>query len=184
MYPPTLPRALHCQWDWYRNAPAASKHKGVAQYDRERMRQKLQPIVHGLEFEAYAAPPSFVTLPESWGPWEPVPANYFHSGPMTPEPARAGGAERETADYTLRNVGGDYPWQVLFADAVFHFRTLAMAEMGIVELLKRRKAKHPNPESLSKRTASQVFFTTQRQRQLPDDVYTDHQPRLEQPAAA
>jgi hypothetical protein len=184
MYPPGLPVALWSQWDWYKNTPTAARHRGVTHYDRERMRQVLQQINHGNSFETYAAPPSFVILPDSWGPWEPVPANHFHNGCCTPEPARADGAERVTEDYTLQRIAGDHPWQATFADGVFTFRTLAIAEAGITELLRRRMEKHPKPDTLSKRTASQVFFTAKRQRELPEDIYIDHKPRCEQPAAA
>jgi hypothetical protein len=47
------------------------EHKGLAYYDRERMRQPLQPIVHPKGFEGYAAPPSWAAVPDSWGEWEP-----------------------------------------------------------------------------------------------------------------
>jgi hypothetical protein len=179
-YPPGLPYDLFAQWDWYRDAPAASRHKGVAHYDRERLKQPLQPIVHALSFEAYEAPPAFVTIPESWGPWEPVPAGYFHGGGRFPKPATADGAERETADYTLRREPGDvaFPWRVEFADAAFSFRTLAIAETAIPELLKIRKASHPKPTTLSKRAPSCVFFTAKRQRELPEDKTTEPETEL------
>jgi hypothetical protein len=154
-----------------KRAPRPEEHRGIEFFDRERMRQPLQPIVQPLSFEEYAAPPSFVTLPESWGPWEPMPAGYFHNGPIAPKAAIVDGAERETTDYVLRRAPEDvaFPWRVAFANAVFQFRTLAIAEAAIVELLKIRKAKHPKPDTLSKRTPSCVFFTANRRRGLPED---------------
>jgi hypothetical protein len=184
-YPPDLPYELFGQWDWYRDASAVIRHKGVAHYDRERMRGKLQAIIHGAEFDGYHCPPAFITLPESWGPWEVVGAGHFHNAPMLVQPELAGGA-RVTADYTLRNSGRDsFPWLLEFSDgARFEFRTLAIAEVAITELLKRRKKKHPKLDALSKRTASQIFFTAKRQRELPEDAYANQQVPCEQATAA
>ena len=170
-YPLGLPYELFGQWDWYRSAPAAIRHKGLAFYDRERMKRALLPIVHGRDFTGYAAPPSFVQLPASWGEWETVPAGYFHNGPIAPAQIAVESAERTTVEYTLRNVGGEYPWSVCFADsAEFTFRSLAIAESAIVELLKIRKAAHPKPSTRSKRAPSCVFFNAKRQRDLPVDA--------------
>jgi len=166
-YPPGLPYELFAQWDWYRDAPATVRHKGVAHYDRERMRLVLRPIT--LPHDAnWSEPPT--SWPAGWEwPEGGLPPGYFHNGPIAPREIVTQTAERETADYTLRNVGEDLPWRVEFADAAFSFRTLAIAETAIPELLKIRKASHPKPTTLSKRAPSCVFFTAKRQRELPED---------------
>jgi len=166
-YPPGLPYDLFAQWDGYRNAPAAIRHKGVAHYDRERMKRVLQPIVLPGNGN-WSEPPT--SWPVSWEwPADGLPAGYFHNGPIGPPALAAESAERQTADYTLRHTGGELPWSVTFDNAQFQFRTLAIAEAAIPELLKIRKASHPKPTTLSKRAPSCVFFTAKRQRELPED---------------
>ena len=61
-----------------RRKAAWHEHKGVALYDRERMRQTLAPIVHSRGFDGYSAAPSWASVPGEWGGWDTLPAGYFH----------------------------------------------------------------------------------------------------------
>jgi hypothetical protein len=172
------------------------EHKGVAYYDRERMRKPLPQIVHPREFDGYSAAPTWTEIPASWGAWETVPAGYFHqAGPCGSQPID--GLDdppiAQTADYTLERCHVEtvcqrwewqrgerisvrqpvmYRWELTFADgAAFRFTSRAIAEAALSELLKIRKAKHPRPRLVkhSSDTAC-VFFTDRKLQKLAVDA--------------
>lgn len=102
----------------HRRKLAWHEHKGVAFYDRERMRQPLLPIVHPHSFEDWATPlPSWID--PNWQAPDVCPeqTDDFDGPPIA-----------ETADYTLEScrveTEGDYRWELTFADgARFKFKS-------------------------------------------------------------
>lgn len=181
------------------------KHKGVAYYDRERMRQPLKPIVHADNFDGYAAPPSWAQIPDSWDKWETVPAGHYHNGDSAADGATLDDLDTppiaQTADYTLERChveavcerrawqGGEsitvhqpamYRWELTFSDgATFRFVSRAIAEAALSELLRIRKAKHPRPKYGKHSVENNcVFFSGGRLRKLPADT-----PQVDQPVS-
>jgi hypothetical protein len=173
------------------------EHKGVAFYDRERMRQPLQPIVHPGSFDGYSAPPSWAEIPGSWGEWATVPAGYFHNGDSVADGATLDALDdpptTQTADYTLERCHVDttyqrrewrngewttirqpamYRWELTFTDgAVFRFVSRSIAEEALSELLKIRKAKHARPKYVKHLAENNcVFFNDRKLRTLPADT--------------
>jgi hypothetical protein len=178
------------------------EHKGVAYYDRERMRKPLPPIVHPREFDGYRAPPTWTKIPASWGAWETVPAGYFHQSGASArqsiddldDPPIA-----QTADYILERCHVDtvcerrkwqggawitdrqpvtYRWELTFADgAQFRFVSRAIAESALSELLKIRKAKHRRPKFTKPSPENEaVFFTNRNMQKLAPDALPVSQP--------
>ena len=162
---------VECNGKAWRDRKAKRKrawheHKGVAHYDKERMRQPLPQVVHSREFAGYASPPSWITLPESWGEWDiKTPADYFNNGYASQEQPAIAAEGAQTADYVLeschvetvctsRDCQGTrtkrtvvYRWQLTFSDgALFRFVSRAIALAALAELQKIRKGKHPRPK--------------------------------------
>ena len=173
---------------------AWSEHKGLAFYDRERMRQPLQPIMHPNSFDGYAAPPSWAAIPKSWGEWKTTLAGDFHqsaAGSGQPVDDLDDPPIAQTAEYTLERCHVEtvcayrdvtrpgvrwerpkvfYRWELRFTDAVFRFVSRAIAEAALSELLKIRKAKHPRPRFAKHSSENAaVFFTDRKLRMLSDD---------------
>lgn len=190
-----------------RRKTAWHEHRGVDYYDRQRMNQPLAPIVQPRDFSGYTAPPSWITLPDSWGEWEPVPAGHFHNGGLDggqPVDRLDDPPIAQTSEYTLERCHVEtvchrvesrcgerktirqhvmYRWELRFADgAVFRFVSRAIAEAALSELLKIRKAKHPRPRygKPSSETAY-VFFTDRKLRTLPSDSMSVEQPAETKP---
>jgi hypothetical protein len=176
---------------------AWNEHRGVAYYDRERMKRPLSPIVHPGSFDGYSAPPSWAEIPKSWGKWETMPAGYFHNGNSAADGATLDDLDAppiaQTADYTLERChvetvcrrgewqNGEwatirqptmYLWELTFVDgATFRFVSRAVAEAALSELLKIRKAKHPRPKYGKHSTENNcVFFSDRRLRKLSADT--------------
>lgn len=147
------------------------EHKGVAYYDRERMRQPLPLIVHPRDFTGWSTPlPSWVD--PSWT----APDKAAQPATTLDDPPIA-----ETTDYTLdrchvvTSCNGNrvvYPWELTFADGSrFRFVSLAIAEAALSELLKIRKAKHPCPRYAKPSPENvAVFFTDRKLQKLPADL--------------
>ena len=147
------------------------EHKGVAYYDRKRIRQPLPLIVHPCDFTGWSTPlPSWID--PSWtAPDEGAqPVTTLDDPPIA-----------ETADYTLYRchvVTGCngrrvfYPWELTFADGSrFRFVSRAIAEAALSELLKIRKAKHPHQRFGKHSPESEcVFFTDRKLRKLIADL--------------
>lgn len=176
---------------------AWNEHRGVANYDRERMKRALQPIAHPGSFEGYSAPPSWAEIPECWGQWETTPAGHFHEVHVVADGATLDDLDAppiaQTADYTLERCHVEtvcrrgewrngkwttvrqpamYRWELTFYDgAAFRFVSRAIAEAALSELLKIREAKHPRPKygnhSLEN---SCVFFRDRKLQKLPADT--------------
>jgi len=179
----------------------AYEHRGVAHYDRERMRQPLLPIIHPpSSFDGYSAPPSWAVVPDSWDEWDSLPAGYFHQGGADGSPPGDHLDDppiAQTADYTLERCHVEtvlvksnqfagtvrqhvtYRWELTFADGTrFQFTSRAIAEAALSELLKIRKATHPRPRFAKHSSETEcVFFTDRKLQKLAADT-------PERPAAA
>ena len=170
------------------------EHRGLAYYDRERMRKPLAPLVHPpCGFDAYSAPPTWAEIPDSWGDWQSVPSGYFHNGNQSADGAPFDDLDSppiaQTADYTLERchvetlcayyragwwrVGEPdwsyrhamYRWELTFADGVvFQFASRAIAEAALAALLKIRKAKHTRPKYAKHSPDNDCVFFTDRKR--------------------
>ena len=182
-------------------------HRGVAHYDRERMREPLAPIVHPREFDGYTDPPSWANIPDDWGQRDTLPAGYFHQcgieGPAAVD-ALDDPPIAETAEYTLerchvetarncpnplwRRAGEPefirrralYRWELTFTDgATFRFVSRAIAESALSQLLKIRKTKHPRPR-YAKHTPENacIFFTGRRLAKLQTETYVECAPAV------
>ena len=176
---------------------AWNEHRGVAYYDRERIKRPLSPIVHPDSFDGYSAPPSWAEIPDSWGKWETMPAGYFHNGNSAADGATLDDLDAppiaQTADYTLERCHVEtvceykvwrngaivtdrrramYRWELSFADgATFRFVSRAIAEAALSELLKIRKAKHPRPKYGKHSVENNcVFFSDRKLCKLPADA--------------
>jgi hypothetical protein len=146
------------------------QHKGVAYYDRQRMRGPLTPIVHPRDFTGWSTPlPSWID--PSWtAPDEAAqPVSTLDDPPIA-----------ETADYILERchvVTGCqgkrvcYQWELTFAGGSrFRFVSRALAEAALSELLKIRKARHPRLKYGKRSPENQcVFFTERKRRGLSAD---------------
>jgi hypothetical protein len=181
------------------------EHRGVAYYDRERMRQPLGPIVHSREFDGYSAAPSWAQIPNGWGEWDSVPAGYVHQGGVngnSPADSLDDPPIAQTADYTLERCHVEtvcsyrnpawhrpgqpefinrhvlYRWELIFSDgATFRFVSRAIAEAALSELLKIRKAKHPRPKFAKHSPENDgVFFTDRRLQKLAADAPSANDP--------
>lgn len=162
------------------------EHRGVAHYDKERMRQPLGPMTHSREFEGYASPPSWIALPETWGAWDKeTPANYFHGGPVNQVPQSSSDEGAQTTDYVLESCYVEtvctshdsqgqpiqrtvvYRWRLTFSDgATFRFFSRAVALAALAELQKIRKAKHPRLK-FGQHSSVAPFFTDRKLAKLP-----------------
>jgi hypothetical protein len=165
------------------------EHKGVAYYDRERMRQPLTPIVHPRDFEGWSMPlPSWID--SSWDasvePGTPCSDTANVNEPGDPPIA-------QSRDYTLERCHVKtisqcqelchgkwltkrrpvlYRWELTFTDgATFRFVSRAIAELALSELLRIRRVKHPR-HKFGKHSAENesVFFTNRKLRKLPADA--------------
>ncbi len=163
-----------------------NRHRGVAFYDRERMRKPLPPMYEpagpgtdrpNTPIVTYDAPPSWVTLPESWGEWsdfkdddgEPIgiPTGYFHL-PAWPDPDEVKSDETQsTDDYVLKpcSVASrkskfiKYAYHLLFANGdEFHFVNKPIAMAARDELLKIRK-RYSKPPKYGGHSPDKPFFT-------------------------
>ena len=161
------------------------EHKGVAYYDRERMRRPLAPHAHLRDFQGW-----FTPLP-SW-----IDANWnAPDESVNPMPADDSDALAivETAEFRLERCHLEtvcerherqrgewikvrrpvtYRWQLTFADgAVFRFVSRAIAEAALPQLLKIRKAKHPRPRYAKPSPETDcLFFTERKLAALPADT--------------
>lgn len=174
---PPLPAGLVGSWEWYERQPKAVRHKGVDYYDRERWRRKDNPHTGNVLKAPTGAVAEWIVQHAPELAIDPDGDEFWTEGRLYSIAPKGGaqaadGAERETPEYTLRNVGGDYPWRVDFGGASFNFATLAIAEAAIPELLKRRSARHPQP-AVSRHGAADIFFTQNRLKGLAKDKKRD-----------
>lgn len=156
---------------------ATFEHPGVKHFDRLRMKQPLAPFAfdggYSVKVE-HKAPPSRVKLPKSFGKWETVPANYFHSangcnGHAAEVVYESDQYKLEPCDESKTVTYGLIRQQLLDANNAdcrmplereelpvtykarltfncgdtFYFKSMALAQAGLDELLKLRKTKHP-----------------------------------------
>jgi hypothetical protein len=192
--------ALDFEWNgsrWeskkVRRKEAWHEHKGVAYYDRDRMRKPLLPIAHPASFEGWSTPlspwidrnwqsPDYSSVPRA----DASPADDLDDLPIA-----------QSADYRLERCHVEtvcergecghgkwvtvrrpvtYRWELTFADgAQFRFVSRAMAESALSELLKIRKAKHPQPRFAKPSPENEAVFFTDRklQRLAPDGLPLD-----------
>ena len=182
-----------------RRQSAWHEHKGVAHYDRERMRQPLEPIAHAREFDGYTAPPSWASVPGEWGAWDTLPTGHFHRGGIDsglPVDSLDDPPIAQTDDYTLERCHVEtvcsyrnplwhrpgqpefirrralYRWELSFSDwATFRFVSREIAEAALSQLLKIRSAKHPRPIFGKQSAANEcVHFTDRRLVKLQPDM--------------
>lgn len=147
------------------------EHKGVAYYDRERMRQSLLRIIHPCDFDGWSTPlPSWIAAD-----WAAPEESCQRVSSLDDSPLA------QTADYTLDRCHVEtvckgeqvlYRWELTFADGSrFRFVSRAIAEAALSELIRIRKATHPRPKFAKHSSEKQgVFFTDRRLRTLQADA--------------
>lgn len=160
-------------------------HKGVAFYDKERMKKPLPEIVQPGDLDMigrlrddrpeYKAPPSWVKLPKSWGKWKPVPSNHFCAEQYSEEKhSRKASAEDYTLEpcehkYAARRYDHYRPEYVMVTSTAkvqltfsngdtFYFASQELAALALPELLKIRKG------SKDAKGNSKYFITPQKLR--------------------
>jgi hypothetical protein len=148
------------------------RHRGVAYYDRERMRKPLSPIFGELR----SASPEIVAWlirQEVIRQNPPAPVDDFDDPPIA-----------QTADYILERCHVEtvcgrrewrnaewitirqrvtYRWELTFADgATFRFVSRAIAEAALSQLLRIRRAKYPRPRCAKRSPVNECLFLTGR----------------------